>query len=74
MSRLTDLVREHWKRFSRFIMVGGLCTVVVFGGTYVITEYAGAFYLLSMAIMVGSVEVIKFAVCLKWVFGEDKCE
>lgn len=65
-------IRDYWKRFSKFILVGGICTAVVFAGTYIITEYAGAFYLLSMAIMVGAVEVIKFAVCLKWVFGEEK--
>ncbi len=73
LKTLVDIALLYLYKYStavKYLVVGGLFTVVVFLGTFLITEIAGIWYMASLAIMVAVIEVAKFLTLGSWVFGE----
>jgi dolichol-phosphate mannosyltransferase len=58
------------KKFIRFCLVGGTGAVIQFLITWLLTDKAGLYYLLSVAIAIGVAVIWTFTANYKWTFKE----
>ena len=56
----------------RYCFVGGIAFLVDAGGLYVMTEYAGMYYLLSATISFIAGLAVNYMLCTAWIFRKSK--
>lgn len=66
------LKRIPIKQFFQFCTVGGIGTVIQFALTWLLTEKAHLYYLLSLAIAVGVAVSWNFFANYRWTFKKEK--
>lgn len=59
-------------QFVRYFFVGGFAFVVDFGLLYILTEYAGLYYLLSATLSFISGLLVNYIISCIWVFSNSK--
>ena len=59
---------------ARFVLVGGACFVLDYGLLYILTEYAGLYYLLSSGISFSISVFVNYRLCLIYVFHGASAE
>lgn len=57
-----------YKKFAKFIIVGGIGALIQFGITYTLTEWAGLWYMGSLLVAVIAATIWNFAGNYKWTF------
>ena len=68
---------SRFHEILRFLLVGGGCFLLDYGLLYVLTEYAGLYYLLSSGISFSVSVFVNYRLCLIYVFhgasAEEEC-
>jgi len=62
------------KRMIKFAIIGGIGVPIQLGLTYLLTEYAHMWYILSLAITIGITFIWNFTMNSIWTFRKDKNE
>ena len=57
---------------AKYLVVGGTCTIVDMGLLYVLTEYAGIYYVLAAALSFTTGVTLNYFMCTGWIFEESK--
>lgn len=57
-------------RFVKFVIVGSIGALIVFGTTTLLTEVANLHYMLSLAIAIPLATIWNFTLNLKWTFND----
>lgn len=58
--------------FFRYALVSGLSLAVDFGGLYLLTKYAGIYYLISAIISYSGGMVVNYVLSIFWVFPKSR--
>jgi len=75
VSTLVDVFLLYLQRFNRFVkfcLIGGVGTLIVLGLTYILTEYAGFWYMSSVVISAFAAAVWNFTGNRLWTFSTKK--
>ena len=65
---------SRFHEILRFLLVGGGCFLLDYGLLYVLTEYAGLYYLLSSGISFSVSVFVNYRLCLIYVFHGASAE
>lgn len=57
---------------AKYLVVGGTCTIVDMGLLYVLTKYAGIYYVLAAALSFTTGVTLNYFMCTGWIFEESK--
>lgn len=57
---------------AKYLVVGGICTIVDMVLLYILAEYIGLFYLLAAAISFTTGVTLNYFLCTGWIFEESK--
>ena len=57
---------------AKYLVVGGTCTIVDMGLLYVLTEYAGIYYVLAATLSFTTGVTLNYFMCTGWIFEESK--
>ena len=57
---------------AKYLVVGGMCTIVDMGLLYILTEYIGIYYVLSAALSFTTGVTLNYFMCTGWIFEESK--
>ena len=66
--------RSRLYEIARFVLVGGACFVLDYGLLYILTEYAGLYYLLSSGISFSISVFVNYRLCLIYDFHGASAE
>ena len=72
LKHLFSLCLFKYNRFLKFCMVGGTGSVITFGTTFILTEYAHLWYILSLAIAVVIATFVNYTLNCVWTFSIGK--
>lgn len=64
--------KEIFTQATKYLLVGGICTVLDFALLYVLTHYFGINYVLSSVLSFMSGTVLNFFLCTLWIFKYHK--
>lgn len=57
---------------AKYLVVGGICTIVDMVLLYILAEYIGLFYVLAAAISFTTGVALNYFLCTGWIFEESK--
>ena len=57
---------------AKYLVVGGICTIVDIGLLYILTEYVGIYYVLAAALSFTMGVTLNYFMCTGWIFEESK--
>lgn len=63
--------QESWELFLRYCLVGGTATIVDFGLLYILTEYAGFWYMFSASISFIGGAITNYLLNRAWTFKNN---
>jgi putative flippase GtrA len=63
-----NIGKENIAQAIKYLLVGGICTILDFTSLYLLTRYAGFHYLLSSIISFMSGTFLNYFLCTSWIF------
>lgn len=65
---ISFLKKETCTQAAKYIIVGGVCTVIDFALLFILTHFGGINYLLSSVISFMSSSILNYYICTFWIF------